>query len=199
MDLLVSTWPFFMFLAIGSITPGPNNTMLAASGMNYGYQRSIPHMLGISVGFFTLLMLCLLGAGAVINAYPILQTVMKAVASAFLLYMAYKIATAGRVKLDESKAKPMTFLQAAAFQYINPKGWAVGLTAVTTMLPETASIAEKSFVIFLTVALTSAVSMNVWTLSGKAMARLFTKEKYRKIINAVLALLLIATVPMIVF
>lgn len=199
MTVLIASIPFFTFLAIGSITPGPNNTMLAASGMQYGYKRTIPHMLGIAVGFFTLLMLCALGAGAVLKAYPALQHGMKAIASIFLCYMAYKIATAGRVKLDESKAKPLTFLQAAAFQYINPKGWAVGAMAVTTMLPEGASLPEKTFVIFITVALTSAFSMNVWTLSGKAMARLFTKEKYRKIINAVLALLLLATIPMIVF
>lgn len=199
MDLIFASWTFLAFLAVGSITPGPNNTMLAASGMNYGYQRTIPHMLGVSIGFSALLIFCMLGAGAVFAAYPVLKTVMKVIASAFLLYMAYKIATAGRVTIDEhSEAKPLTFIQGAAFQFINPKSWAVGLAAVTTMLPEGASVVEKAMIIFICVSLTSAVSMNVWTLSGKAMARLFTKEKNRRIVNACLAFLLLATIPMIV-
>ncbi len=198
MALLITSLPFFTFIAVGAITPGPNNFMLAASGMNYGYRRTIPHMLGIAVGFYTLLILCMIGAGAVLSAYPSLKIVMKVVATVFMIYLAYKIATAGRVELEETKAKPLTFLQAAAFQYINPKGWAVGLMAVTTMLPEEASTPEKTLIILATVALTSAVSTNVWTLSGKAMARLFTKRAYRKVINAILALMLLATIPMIV-
>lgn len=198
MELLIASWPFFLFIAIGSITPGPNNLMLAASGMNYGYRRTIPHMLGISVGFSLLLVLCMLGAGAVFDAFPFLEIVMKVIATVFMTYLAYKIAMAGRVELEEDKSKPMTFIQGAAFQFVNPKSWVVGLLAVATMLPEGASIPEKAVIIVITIALTSAVSMNTWTLSGKAMARLFTKRKYRKIVNAILALLLLATIPMIV-
>ncbi len=198
MDLLFASLPFFTFIAIGSITPGPNNLMLAASGMNYGYRRTIPHMLGIAVGFALLLVLCMLGAGAVFEAFPALKLVMKVIATVFMTYLASKIFMAGRVELEEDKSKPLTFLQGAAFQFVNPKSWVVGLLAVATMLPEGASTVEKTIIILITIALTSAVSMNTWTLSGKAMARLFTKRKYRRIVNAILALLLLATIPMIV-
>lgn len=198
MDFLISAWPFFVFIGIGAITPGPNNLMLAASGMNYGYRRTVPHMLGIGIGFCSLLLLCMLGAGAVFEAFPVLKLVMKVIATVFMVYLAYKIAMAGRVELDEDKSKPLTFLQAAAFQYVNPKSWVVGLLAVATLLPDGVSTAEKSVIIVITVLITASVSVNVWALSGKAMARLFTKRQYRKIINAILALLLLATIPMIV-
>ncbi len=196
MSLILASIPFFTFLLIGAMTPGPNNLMLAASGMNYGYRRTLPHMAGIIFGFYTLLLLCMLGIGVIFTLYPALQLVMKIGSAAFMLYLAYHIAMAGRVEFADEKARPLTFLQAALFQYINPKAWVVGLAATASLLPESATIPEKTLIILVCVLTTSILSTNTWTLFGKIMARLFSKDKYRRIVNATLALLLVATIPM---
>jgi threonine/homoserine/homoserine lactone efflux protein len=119
-----------LFVFVSSITPGPNNLMLLSSGTRFGFRRTIPHMLGIGVGFMVMIALVGLGLAQLFLLYPPLHLALKIVSITYLLYLAWKIATSEPPTADEAETgKPMTFLQAAAFQWVNPKAWTMTLTA----------------------------------------------------------------------
>ena len=120
-----------LFAFVSSITPGPNNLMLLASGVNFGFVRTIPHMLGIGIGFLVLLLAVGFGLGAVLTAYPPIHTALKMAGGAYLLYLAWKIAMTRTMGAATGTAKPMTFLQAAAFQWVNVKAWVMAVTAMS--------------------------------------------------------------------
>ncbi len=121
---------FFAFIT--SISPGPNNMMLTASGANFGFKRTIPHMLGIVTGVAVMIVVMGSGLGALFYQFPALQWALKTLGSLYLLYIAFKISQMGVPGDANSKAKPMTFLQAALFQWLNPKAWVMCSTAVTS-------------------------------------------------------------------
>lgn len=202
LPLLLASLPFFWFFFVASITPGPNNFMLAASGMNFGYKRTLPHIAGVAVGFCSLMLLCMMGVGAVFVAFPALQFALKILAAAYLLYLAFLMARealsppAAGAAPEGGRKRPMTFAEAALFQYINPKGWMMGVSSTATFLPAGADAPEKAAVIILAVILIGVPCIIVWTMFGKAMAVLFTSDKYRRFINLTLALLLVLTIPM---
>ncbi len=199
-DLLLPSLPFFYFLFVASITPGPNNVMLTASGMNFGYQRTIPHMLGIYVGFTIYLTICAFGVGAAVAAYPPVLMGLKALGAVYLVYLSYRILKAGRIGLHEkakNAARPLTFLEAAGFQFINPKGVVFGLAAASLLPPE-ASLIQIGLIVFVSSTISCIASLNTWVLFGKAVASLFRDDKTRMIINIILAFLLLATLPMMV-
>ena len=127
-DLLAALL-FYAFVA--SITPGPNNLMLMASGANFGFRRTVPHMLGVALGFVFLALMVGLGLAGLFLAFPASHTVLKAVSVAYLLWLAWKIANAAPARAEAAAGRPFAFLQAAAFQWVNPKAWAMALTAVT--------------------------------------------------------------------
>lgn len=122
----------FVFAFVTSITPGPNNLMLLASGVNFGFQRTIPHMLGIGVGFFSLLLAVGFGLGALMAAVPMIYTALKFAGGAYMLYLSWKIASARSIGDAKSSSKPMTFWQAALFQWVNPKAWVMAVTGLAT-------------------------------------------------------------------
>ena len=124
-----------LFCFVSSVTPGPNNLMLMASGANFGFRRSVPHMLGISIGFTLMVALVGLGLMQVFDAIPASYTILKVFSAAYLLWLAWKIANAGRPQGSQTGARPMTFLQAAAFQWVNPKAWTMALSAITLYAP----------------------------------------------------------------
>ena len=129
-DLLLA---LIAFAFVTSVTPGPNNMMLLASGVNFGFCKSIPHMLGIGVGFGFMLLMVGLGIGQVFVQFPQAYTALKVISVIYMLWLASKIANAGPVKAADGQpdAKPMTFLQGAAFQWVNPKAWTMSLTAMS--------------------------------------------------------------------
>ena len=127
--------PLALFALVSSITPGPNNVMLATSGLNFGFRRTIPHLLGVSIGFTLMVFLVGVGLGSVFQQVPALYTVLKYAGAAYLLYLAWKIANAGEMKDGVSRARPMTFLQAAAFQWVNPKAWVMAVGIIATYTP----------------------------------------------------------------
>jgi len=124
------------FAVASSITPGPNNIMLMTSGTNFGFRRTVPHMLGVSLGFALMIVLVGLGLAQLFARYPVAHEILKWVSVAYLLYLAWKIATA-RPPSEGAAAKgaPMTFVQAALFQWVNPKAWTMALTGVTVYMP----------------------------------------------------------------
>ena len=187
-DLLLA---LTLFAFVSSITPGPNNLMLMASGANFGFRRTIPHMLGVALGF--VFMVVLVGAGLVgiFEAFPVSYTVLKVASVAYLLYLAWKIANAGPAETGEGKGNPMTFLQAAAFQWVNPKAWAMALTAISVYAPD-----QTLWAILLVAALFGAVnlpSVSSWTLLGQQMARVLTNPRRLMLFNWAMAALLVAS------
>lgn len=189
------TYELFLALAlfafVSSITPGPNNLMLMASGANFGFRRTIPHMLGVALGF--VFMVILVGAGLVqiFDKFPVSYTILKVVSVIYLLYLAWKIAHAGPAEASGNTGTPMTFLQAAAFQWVNPKAWAMALTAISAYTPD-----QTLWAIFVVAAVFGAInlpSVGSWTVLGQQMARLLTNPRRLTQFNWLMAALLVAS------
>jgi threonine/homoserine/homoserine lactone efflux protein len=157
------------FAFVSSITPGPNNLMLLASGVNFGFWRSVPHMLGIGAGFLSLLLGVGFGLGAVLSAYPQLHLALKIVGGAYLLYLAWRIAMS-RSMGDTARrsARPMRFWEAAAFQWVNPKAWIMAVTAMALYADPRAPFTSVLFVA-VTFALVNLPSVSTWTGFGTAL------------------------------
>ncbi|MBA4326436.1 MAG: hypothetical protein C0426_15785 [Rhodobacter sp.] len=157
------------FAFVTSITPGPNNMMLLASGVNFGFRRTMPHMLGISMGHALMVFLVGLGLAGVFKAWPPALLALKVASVAYMLWLAWKIAQAGAPGEGRAKAAPMTFLQAAAFQWVNPKAWAMALGAVSAYVVEPSALAYAAVAgVF---ALVNLPSVSVWAGAGQAMRR----------------------------
>ncbi len=183
---------FSLFALVSSITPGPNNLMLMASGANFGIRRTIPHMLGVGIGFVVMVVLVGVGLVGVFDAYPMSYDVLRVVSIAYLLYLAWKIATAAPPETGAATGKPFTFLQAALFQWVNPKGWAMALTAVTVYAP------SRSFEAILWVAAIFGIinlpSVSCWTVLGKQIQPMLTNRRRLQTFNFLMAGLLLTTV-----
>ena len=180
-----------LFAFVSSATPGPNNLMLMASGANYGFRRTIPHMLGISTGFLVLMLLTGVGLVRVFEIYPAIYTALTVLSIAYLLYLAWKIANAAPVKERQATGQPMTFLQAAAFQWVNPKAWAMALTGITVYVADGgAMMLFAAAVLFASVNLPS---VTIWTVLGQQMARFLTNPSRLRMFNWTMAALLIAS------
>ncbi|MDW3223217.1 MAG: LysE family translocator [Paracoccaceae bacterium] len=180
-----------LFAFVSSATPGPNNLMLMASGANYGFIRSIPHMLGISIGFTVMIILVGAGLSQIFDSYPISHRILKIISVGYLAYLAWKIATAAAIKKDSAQGTPMTFLQAAAFQWVNPKAWAMALTALSVYAPGQTLAAFA--LVALVFGLVNLPSITLWTMMGQQMARLLTNPFRLQIFNWSMAAMLIAS------
>nr|WP_298967092.1 LysE family translocator [uncultured Halomonas sp.] len=179
------------FAFVTTVTPGPNNLMLLASGANFGFKKTLPHMVGIVVGLSALTLVVGGGLMALFEAYPILNTWLSIISAAYLLWLAWKIATAAPLKENDGKGKPMTLLQAAAFQWVNPKAWAMGLSAITLYAP------NKTLVSVLIVASVFAVvsfpAISVWAWLGIVVRQWLNSHTRYRVFNITMALLLIAS------
>jgi threonine/homoserine/homoserine lactone efflux protein len=182
-----------VYAFVTSITPGPNNLMLLASGVNFGFVRTVPHMLGIGFGFLVLLLAVGLGLGAVLTAFPALHTALKILGGAYLLYLAWKIASSRSMAAKgDDGARPMRFMQAVAFQWVNPKAWVMAVTAMA-VYTDTASPFLSVILISLAFAAVNLPSVSVWAGFGTAL-RGFLADPYRlKWFNIGMGLLLAAT------
>lgn len=181
-----------LFAFAASITPGPNNTMLMASGANFGLRPSLPHMLGVTTGFIGLIAMCGLGLAGIFAAAPLLKSALKWGGLAYLLYLAFRIATARDVGVKAAGARPMSFSGAVAFQFINPKGWVMALGAVSTYVP------ARGFLANLAVALAIFTVANVltvftWTAFGVGIRRFLAHPLALRLFNLAMALLLVAS------
>lgn len=187
---------FAAFAFVSSITPGPNNLMLMASGANFGFARSLPHALGVTLGFMAMVFLVGLGAGRVFQAFPLAHEVLKALCAAYLLYLAWKIASAAPPNAqggDEtaSRARPFSFTQAALFQWVNPKGWTMALTAVTAYAPTQEP--ALYLLIALVFGLVNLPSVSLWMGMGVQMRRVLADPKALRVFNVCAALLLVGS------
>lgn len=181
------------FALVTVITPGPNNLMLMASGTNFGFMRTIPHMLGVGLGFPMMVVCVGLGVMQVFDIWPQSYTVLKIVSVAYLVYLAWKIANAAPPASADAEVagKPLTFLQSAAFQWVNPKAWSMALSAITLYAT------GRDLVAVLWVAAVyvgvSAVSTTSWTVLGQQLRRLLKNYTRLRVFNMIMAALLLAT------
>ena len=180
-----------IFAFVSSITPGPNNLMLMASGANFGFRRSIPHMLGIGIGFVVMILLVGAGLIQIFDAYPITYTLLKSFSVIYLMYLAWKIAHAAPVDADTNKGNPLTFLQAAAFQWVNPKAWTMALTAITAYTPDRSL--EAIFVVGAIFGAINLPAVSSWTVLGQQMARWLQSPAQLRAFNWLMAGLLVAS------
>lgn len=185
------------FAFVMAFTPGPNNIMLTASGVNFGFARSLPHIFGIEVGFVALLAACALGLGLVFTAYPAAQIVLKVAGVLYMLWLAWKVAIAAGSGEAGTVPKPLTFTQAFAFQWINPKAVVACLGAVALFMP--ADWARADFALLLLVfALATILATMTWAAFGAALSRLLHNPSHARAFNVVMAVLLVASiVPMV--
>ena len=192
---LLLAFVLFAFATAG--TPGPNNMMLLASGANFGLRRTAPQILGISAGLGVMVAAMGLGLGGVFKAFPVLHDVLKWVGGAYMLWLAWKIATSKGISDKEAGARPMTFLQAAAFQWVNPKAWAMALTAATTYTPEGSTIGV--FFVAGTFMLVGAPCSAAWAGFGQGMRRFLDRPAVLRVFNVTMAVLLVASLyPLVV-
>lgn len=206
MDLqLVSA--MFGFAFVTSATPGPNNLMLLASGANFGFKRTIPHMLGIGCGMILLLLVTLTGLGEIFIRFPVAQTALKVVGVLYLLWLAWKIASAPVVETNTTQAEsiptnntaqPMRWWQAAAFQFVNPKAWMMALGAVSSFTLTGEQYWLSGLVLMLVFFCVNIPSISMWAGFGVVIQQFLSSARRKRQFNIIMGLLTAATVWMIV-
>jgi threonine/homoserine/homoserine lactone efflux protein len=179
-----------VFAFVSSITPGPNNLMLMNSGANFGFKKTIPHLLGVGIGFTLMIALVGLGVIKLFDAFPLSYEILKILSIVYLLYLAFKIASStGNIEQKSSNAKPFSFIQAALFQWVNPKAWTMALTSISIYAP------TKSLGAVLLVAIVFGIvnlpCISSWIVLGQKIQVLLTDQKRLRAFNISMALLLI--------
>jgi threonine/homoserine/homoserine lactone efflux protein len=187
-------WLGFAF--VGTVTPGPNNAVLWASGLRFGFSRTLPHVLGTALGMGTLVVGVAAGIGALLEAVPRAELLLKLVGSAYLLYLALRIAGGGAAGRAEV-SRPLRLWQAAAFQYANPKAWLFTVAAVGTFLPPGLSRPVGVAVLDATLMTVVVATAAVWAAGGAALDRLVADRRASRAVSVALAVLLAASVAFI--
>jgi threonine/homoserine/homoserine lactone efflux protein len=196
-ETLAFVLPLALFAFVSSVTPGPNNVMLTASGASFGYRRTVPHMLGISLGVVAMLLLVGLGLGVAFEREPRLYTWLKYLGAAYLLWLAWKIARSGQASAGQAGAQPFGFWQAAAFQWVNPKAWIMAIGIVATYTPRD-GYAANLLLAALVLGLVNYPSVSVWTLFGSAVGRaLRTPQALQRFNWCMAALLVLSLYPVL--
>jgi threonine/homoserine/homoserine lactone efflux protein len=193
-----------LFAVVSSITPGPNNTMLLASGVNFGFRRALPHMSGVNLGFAFMLLCVGLGLHSVLDRFPQLYDVLRFVGSAYMLWIAWKLASAKPAPMADADGsttpdaiRPMGFGAAAAFQWVNPKAWVMAVTFMSTYLPADAGMAHVALMAGLFMVL-GAPCLAFWVGFGQAMRGLLQDSLRLRVFNITMALALVASLyPML--
>ncbi len=193
-----------VFAAVSSGTPGPNNLMILTSGVNFGMKRSIPHLMGITLGFCFMIFCVGMGLQTMFTVFPQLETILRYVGTVYLLWLAWKIANSGPVGDGKAAgAKPMGFWAATAFQWVNPKAWFMAISAITTYASSAtnAEFGSKLSQVLLVVLIFGVINLPLvacWGWFGSAMRRFLQDPKNLKIFNVTMAVLLIASLYPIV-
>jgi threonine/homoserine/homoserine lactone efflux protein len=182
-----------LFAAAGSGSPGPNNTLLLASGVRFGFARTIPHVIGSAIGIGALILLIGMGIGAAIEAIPAAQLALKLAGSAYFLSLAYRIArTSGVTGADV--AAPLSVRQAVVFQFVNPKGWIFVIALVGAFLPPDLPPMVGSALVAGIVAVVVVAAAAIWAFGGAALSSMLGDDRSRRSVTIVLAVLMVASV-----
>ncbi len=183
------------FAFVTSVTPGPNNMMLMASGANFGFRRTVPHMLGVALGFGVMVAVLGLGVAQLISSAPRVAEAMKWLSLAYILWLAWKIAHAAAPEGAGTEARPFSFLQAAAFQWVNPKAWAMALGAISAYAAGAGGVLVVA-VIFVAVNLPS---VSLWAAMGQGLRRVLDNPLRLRLFNWLMAGLLVASMLPVLF
>lgn len=191
MELLLA---LALFCAVTLFTPGPNNLMLMTSGLNFGFRRGMPHLWGVTLGFTAMVLIVGLGLGAIFAKWPVLYTVLKYAGAAYLLYLAWQIAVSPPPSPGDggSAGKPISFLQAVAFQWVNPKAWVMAVGAITTYAA-VAAFPVNVVIIAALFCVLGVASSGTWLGFGAGLQRVLKEPGAVRVFNVVMALLLVAS------
>ena len=192
-------FPLILFGIATAFSPGPNNIMTSYTAFNFGFRKAIPTMLGVIIGWTLLIILLQLTSGAVFQKYTFIQTTIKILGSIYLLYMAYKLSFAGQTKNKKIDPKPVTFLNTFWFQFINPKAWSIAVTVASGFFPTEENIFVGVAFVTLTAAIICFPTISLWALFGSGLRKFVNDVKTKKIIEYLLAILLVLTGLFILF
>ena len=182
-----------LFWFVTAYTPGPNNVIASYSGFNFGVIKTIPHILGVTLGFTSLVILLTIGLINVFKLFPIIQIVIKYLGTLFLLYLAYKISFSD-VSDETKKKNPVKFIETFLFQYLNPKGVSVAIIVVSTYVELGTNYINYATQVVILAFLFSSTSITLWTFIGKFLRKFATNEKFIKYFNYVMSGLLLLSI-----
>ena len=182
------TYYFIMFA-----TPGPNNAMLTASGLKFGFLRTLPHLVGIPLGHIFQIGLVCFGIGNLFLIFPDLQFYMKILCFIYLLYLGWKIIGSFSLAEKDTKGRPLKFYEASLFQFINPKAWTIAITVASGFFPTEESFLTAVMFITITAAVVCFPSICIWAIFGNSLRVFIKNEKTKKITEYILAILLVLT------
>ena len=191
-------WGTILFVSIVSMTPGPNNLLLAASGANFGFTKTLPHMCGVIVGFALMVVASGFGLGVVLNEFPQVILPLKILSVSFLLYLSWRIATGG-AHVVEGKSQPLSFLPAVLFQTINPKGMSFLLSIMGAQVSDSEPLLPQLVPLFILLPTFTVLSAVTWTMFGTAIGKLMQSQGAFRVFNLIMASLLVACVIPIAF
>jgi threonine/homoserine/homoserine lactone efflux protein len=189
---MIDPLPFATYSFVMSITPGPNNVMLTASGATFGFRRTVPHILGVCAGFSVVLLAVCAGLDAIFTRWPHIQTVLRWAGAAYLVYLGWRILRSGEAKAGHSP-KPLTAFEAAGFQFLNPKAWVMTLTAAAMFLPRELGLLTACTYMVAVMALVNLPCITVWALFGSSLRGFLAKPAGRVAFNATMAVALAVT------
>ena len=189
----ISVYYFVMYA-----TPGPNNSILTASGIKFGFIKSIPNIIGISSGHGVQLALVCFGLGSLFTQFPILLEILKYIGACYLLYLAWKMFGSLNISITEEKSSPLKYYEAILFQFVNPKAWVICITAVSVFYPEKENLIIGTLFLVIMSTIINLPSISMWAFGGSIIRHYLSNKKLKKIIEWLLAILLIGTAISIV-
>ena len=185
----------FMFSFATSMTPGPNNIMLLSSGLTFGYKRTIPHILGVIIGFPLMTIFVGLGLGEFFKIYPFAFTILKVIGILYLLWLAWKITNSTpKFKENDENSQPLKFMPIVLFQWINPKNWIKIITAMSVYVTSVENATTQIIIITIIFFLTVSVSANSWAMGGVVLKKLIKSDVGIKRFNVIMAILLVLSI-----
>ena len=189
----ISVYYFVMY-----VTPGPNNSILTASGIKFGFIRSVPNIIGISSGHGIQLALVCFGLGSLFLQFPILLEILKYIGACYLLYLAWKMFGSLNISITDEKSSPLKYYEAILFQFVNPKAWVICITAVSLFYPEKENLIIGTLFLVIMSTIINLPSISMWAFGGSIIRHYLSNEKLKKIIEWLLAILLFGTAISIV-
>ena len=188
-----------LFAFAATITPGPNNIMIMTSGLNYGYRRSVPHLMGICLGFPAMVIMVGMGLGVVFEQYPITHSVIKVLGTIYLVYLSWLIASAPVSSLENDSGHPLSFIGAVLFQWVNPKAWVMITGAIAAYTTPNENLHIQVLTITSAFLLVAFPCVSAWLFFGVSLKRFLSNELYQRVFNIAMAILLLASIiPIIV-
>ncbi|MFB1033988.1 MAG: LysE family translocator [Sinobacterium sp.] len=190
---------FILFAISMLFTPGPNNVMLMTSGLNFGVNKSLPHLFGVCLGFPSMVVMVGLGLGVIFEQYPIIHDVIKVLGVLYLIYLAWQIAHAKPSTVSGKASSPFTFLQAALFQWVNPKAWVMASTSIAVYTSAAEDVLYQILLLATVFVLIGFCSGSTWLFLGKGLKRFLKSDAHRVLFNTVMAVLLVLSILPVVY